>query len=280
MSARDIDGKALAEHIRDEVAAEVASLRYSPGLAAVLVGIDPASHLYIRLKQEACAAAGIRFVKFLLPTATLEPHLLDLMDDLNGRDDVDAILLQLPLPPHLDPYRAVARIDPAKDADGFHPENMRAFIAGTGGVVPPLIAGINRLIASTGAPVHGRFGLLIAKGSIVADPLAKTLADSGITMSAAEPDDGDLAVKARRADVLVTIAGIPGLVTRDMVKPGAVVIDAGTNRVGKKIIGDAAPEVAQVASWITPVPGGVGPMTVAMLLRNVVTLAKARRAST
>jgi methylenetetrahydrofolate dehydrogenase (NADP+)/methenyltetrahydrofolate cyclohydrolase len=307
MSAQIIDGKSVAAGIRAAAKAEAAALGFRPGFAAVLVGDDPASETYVRLKEKACAEAGLRFEKLLVRADAGQDFLLRVIDALNRRDDIDATLLQLPLPAGhgYDADAAIAAIDPAKDVDGFHAENLRLLKEGRPRLVPGLPAGIAELIKATGVPLAGRAVLVVANSPIFFEPLEIVLASLGLMPGFATPDDPEIAAKTKNADVLIVAVGRPNFVRGDMVKPGAVVIDVGTNKVpaptpviptppsvipapptviaseakqSRVIVGDVdAASVAEVAAFLTPVPGGVGPMTVAMVVANAVRLAKASR---
>ncbi len=278
MSAKTIDGKAVARRITDDAEAELAKLGVTPGLAVVLVGDDPASHLYVRLKEKACRDIGIAFEKLLFRADADETSVLRSVAALNARVDVDAILVQLPLPDRLDEDRVIAAIDPAKDVDGFHAENVRLLREGRPRIVPGLAAGVLELIRSTGEALAGKAALVVANSPAFYAPLESALALGGMKPSFAQPDDATIADKTRVADVLVVAIGRPGFVTGAMLKPRAIVIDVGTNRVGGKTVGDVDPaSAASVAGHLTPVPGGVGPVTVAMLLANAVELCRQRR---
>lgn len=290
MSARTIDGRAVAERVREEVAAGVRRLRQEagviPGLAAVLVGEDPASATYVRMKGKACEEAGLRSWTIRRPASISEVELLERVEELNGDPEVHGILVQLPLPSHIAPRRVLVAVDPGKDVDGFHPINVGRLVAGDleAGFVPATPAGILRLIRETGIPLKGAEAVVIGRSDIVGKPTALLLLHGHATVTICHSRTADLAAHARRADILVAAVGQAGVVTKDMVKPGAAVIDVGMNRIddpsaerGSRLVGDVDPAVAEVAGWLTPVPGGVGPMTIAMLLDN--TLKAARRAA-
>jgi methylenetetrahydrofolate dehydrogenase (NADP+)/methenyltetrahydrofolate cyclohydrolase len=277
MSARRIDGRAIADAIKKRVAQEIAGAGIVPGLGVVLVGEDPASRLYVGLKEKACRDAGIRFERHDLPATATRAEILRVVVALNAADDVDAILVQLPLPDGIDEDVVIAAMDPAKDVDGFHPATVAALEAGTPTVVPGLAAGIMTLIASAEQPLHGKRALVIANSDVFYRPLAKVLGASGLVPSFRVPDAEDVADRAREADVLVVAVGRAGFVTPPMVKPDAIIIDVGTNRTDAGLVGDVARDVAEVAGHLTPVPGGVGPVTVAMLLANTLALAELRR---
>lgn len=267
MSAtRIIDGRALAARIREEAAARATGLAFRPGLGVVLVGDDPASHLYVALKERACREAGILFVRLDLPSEAPQDDVIAAVTELNRRDDIDAILIQLPLPPHVDADAVIAAMDPGKDVDGFHPENLMAYLAGHG-PAPGLIEAISALLDEGGAPKSG-LSCTLAKSAVFSAPLETMLERRGL------PPTEDCAA----ADVVVTALGKPGSLVGSAIKPGAIVIDVGTTRVAGKTVGDAdAASLDGVAGARTPVPGGVGPMTVALLIRKTLDLAEARR---
>ncbi|HKY60905.1 MAG TPA: bifunctional 5,10-methylenetetrahydrofolate dehydrogenase/5,10-methenyltetrahydrofolate cyclohydrolase [Gemmatimonadota bacterium] len=288
MSARLIDGRAVGLGVRREVAEAVERLRAEtgvvPGLAAVLVGDDTASATYVRMKGKACEEAGFHSRTVRRPASISEAELLELIAELNGDPAVHGILVQLPLPAQIDTRRVLIAVDPGKDVDGFHPVNVGRLTAGDfeSGFVPATPAGIMRLVAETGIQQEGAEAVVIGRSDIVGKPTALLLLHAHATVTICHSRTVDLAAHARRADILVAAVGRPGVVTREMVKPGAVVIDVGMNRVddptgerGYRLVGDVDPGVAEVAGWLTPVPGGVGPMTIAMLLDN--TLKAARR---
>ena len=281
MAARIIDGKAIAAEVRQDVAERVKGLASSgitPGLATVLVGEDPASHVYVRSKRKACAEAGINSWDHDLDASVSEGELLELLDRLNEDPQVHGILVQLPLPSHIDEDLVLNKVRSDKDADGFHPCNLGRLLTGDPLVVPATPAGIQELLARTGTDVSGAEVVIVGRSNIVGKPLASLLMQKGphanATVTVCHTGTKDLVEHARRADILVAAMGRPHAVTGPMVKPGAVVIDVGVNRTEHGLVGDVDFEAAsEVASAITPVPGGVGPMTIAMLLQNVVTLA-------
>jgi len=278
MPACPIDGKAVAAKIMKRTARIRAKLKRPPGLAAILVGDDPASHLYVRLKEKACRKAGVHFEKIIFPAGAAETDVLAAVGELNRRTDIDAILVQLPLPTHLDEDKVIAAMDPAKDVDGFHAANIAALLQGQPRLLPGLAAGIMELIDSTGVRPTGLTATVVANSRTFYEPLACALVDAGFTTIFLGPDDRRLAEATSAADVLIIAVGRPKLITGDMVKPGAVVVDVGTNRLGKKVVGDVdAASVGDVAGHLTPVPGGVGPVTVAMLMANTVALSAARQ---
>ena len=281
MTARILDGKALAAQVEREVAAQAAALtaRYgaSPGLAAILVGDDPASVLYVRRKAEAFGRTGMRSETFHLPAGTAEAEVLQLIATLNARPDIHGILPQQPMPEQINPRTVFERVDPAKDVDGLGPMNMAALLVGRPRLVPCTPAGIMRLLEHAGIEVGGKDAVVIGRSLIVGRPIALLLLQANATVTMCHTRTRELAAHTRRADVLVVAAGKARLITREMVKPGAVVVDVGVNRADGRLAGDVDfAAVAEVAGWITPVPGGVGPMTIAMLLRNTVQAAEAQ----
>ena len=279
MAAQLIDGKAVAKSIEEEVAAAIARLGFAPGLVAVRVGNDPASEVYVRNKARKARELGLRGDELILPDSTTEAELLAHVDRLNRDDDVDGILVQLPLPKQIDATRVIDAIDPSKDVDGFHPINVGKLHLGRRTLVPCTPAGVIRLIESTGATIAGSNAVVIGRSDIVGKPMAALLLQRHATVTIAHSRTRDLAGVARGADILVAAVGKPMFVTQAMVKSGAIVIDVGINRVDGKLVGDVDfANAREVAGWITPVPGGVGPMTIAMLMKNTVTAAEWRRA--
>ncbi|TMJ09411.1 MAG: bifunctional methylenetetrahydrofolate dehydrogenase/methenyltetrahydrofolate cyclohydrolase FolD [Bacillati bacterium ANGP1] len=281
MTARILDGKALAAQVEREVAAQAAALtaRYgaSPGLAAILVGDDPASVLYVRRKAEAFGRTGMRSETFHLPAGTAEAEVLQLIATLNARPDIHGILPQQPMPEQINPRTVFERVDPAKDVDGLGPMNMAALLVGRPRLVPCTPAGIMRLLEHAGIEVGGKDAVVIGRSLIVGRPIALLLLQANATVTMCHTRTRELAAHTRRADILVVAAGKARLITREMVKPGAVIVDVGVNRADGRLAGDVDfAAVAEVAGWITPVPGGVGPMTIAMLLRNTVQAAEAQ----
>lgn len=279
MTARIIDGRIVAGAVRAAVAARVAALGFQPGLAVVLVGEDAASAVYVRNKDRAAAAAGIAAQTVRLPADIGEAALLAEVARLNVDPSVDGILVQLPLPAGIDPYRVVAAIDPAKDVDGFHPLNVGALAAGQPGLVPCTPLGVMRLLEAVGVRVAGARAVVLGRSAIVGRPMAALLLAADATVTVAHSRTRDLPAECRRAEILVAAVGRPELVRGDWIAPGAVVIDVGINRgADKRLVGDVAfAEAVVVAGAITPVPGGVGPMTIACLLENTVTAAVRRR---
>ena len=285
----DIDGKKIAAEIRAEVAAEAAAMKASgvePGLAVVLVGENPASVSYVTAKERACAECGIRSFPVRLPATASQAELLAEVARLNADPAVDGILVQLPLPKGLDEQAVIRAIAPEKDVDGFHPISLGRLLLGLDTFVPCTPAGILELLARSGVDPAGRHAVVVGRSNIVGKPVAFLLARKGsggnATVTMCHTGTRDLAAHTRTADILVVAAGRPGTVTADMVKPGAVVIDVGVNRVpdaskkaGYRLVGDVDyAGVAPIASLITPVPGGVGPMTIAMLLVNTLKAAR------
>lgn len=276
-----IDGKAVAAAVREEVRQAVERMRSEsgviPGLATVLVGDDPASATYVRNKHKACANTGLHSVGHELPATTSQQELLRLVDDLNRRSDVHGILVQLPLPAGLDPNAVVAAVDPRKDVDGLHPLNQARLLAGLPGLRPCTPLGIMRLIETTGTELKGKRAVVVGRSNLVGKPIAFLLLEQHATLTICHSRTRDLADEVSRADVLVAAIGKAELVRGSWIRPGSVVIDVGTNRrADGSLVGDVEFAVARErAAFITPVPGGVGPMTIAMLLRNTVSAAQA-----
>ena len=307
MAARILDGTKLAAEIRAEVAAEVKALGASgirPGLAVVLVGHNPASEVYVRGKVKSSEEVGLYSEQHTPADSVTTEELLALIGSLNRRDEIDGILVQLPLPAHVDSKSVLLAVDPAKDVDGFHPMNVGYLSTQRPGLVPCTPAGVMEILKRSSIPVAGQEAVVIGRSDIVGKPVAMLLLNQNATVTVCHSKTHDLAGVCRRADILVAAIGRPGMVTRDFVKPGAAVIDVGINRVtdraefdrlfagtlagssrrletflakGSTLVGDVHPEVAEVAGAITPVPGGVGPLTIAMLMANTVKAAKMRR---
>ncbi|HTK04514.1 MAG TPA: bifunctional 5,10-methylenetetrahydrofolate dehydrogenase/5,10-methenyltetrahydrofolate cyclohydrolase [Candidatus Eisenbacteria bacterium] len=273
--AKTIDGKSLAKEIIARAKQDCAHLGFKPGLAVVLVGDDPASHLYVGLKEKACREVGIAFERLFFKADAPIGMIVRAVENLNKRQDVDAILVQLPLPAPLDANAVIMAMDPEKDVDGFHPDNVELLKNGAPRIIPGLAAGILALAKSTGEKLAGKTALVIANSIEFYAPVEVALRSAGLAPAYASPDDA--ATRSSAADVLVVAVGRAGFLTAGMVKPGAIVIDVGTNRKDGKTVGDADPSVAEVAGHLTPVPGGVGPVTVAMLVRNAIALARRRR---
>ena len=299
MSAQIIDGKAIARQIEEAVAASIAKLGFRPGLVAVRVGNDPASEVYVRNKAKKARELGLTGTELVFPETMSEAELLAEVARLNADESIDGILVQLPLPKHIDARKVIDAIAPAKDVDGFHPINVGMLHLGRPTLAPCTPAGVIRLIESTGRPIEGSHAVVIGRSDIVGKPMAALLLQRNATVTICHSKTRDLPAVARSADILVAAIGRPVMVTDDFVKPGAVVIDVGMNRVGPEdgallahdeektrllqkngsvLVGDVDyARVRDVASWITPVPGGVGPMTIAMLMHNTAEAARMRR---
>jgi methylenetetrahydrofolate dehydrogenase (NADP+) / methenyltetrahydrofolate cyclohydrolase len=287
MKARVIDGKAVAADVRAEVAKEVAELKskhgFTPGLAVVLVGEDPASKVYVKNKGEQTKEVGMHSIEHKLPVDTTEEKLLAVVDALNKDPNINGILVQLPLPKHINAEKVLNTIDPDKDVDGFHPTNVGRLWIGERALVPCTPTGSAILAKRAVASLSGMHAVVIGRSNIVGKPMAALLLRENCTVTIAHSRTKDLPAVVRTADIVIAAVGIPELVKRDWIKPGAIVIDVGINRVpgenGKtKLVGDVAyDECADVAGAITPVPGGVGPMTIACLLQNTLVAAKIQR---
>jgi methylenetetrahydrofolate dehydrogenase (NADP+) / methenyltetrahydrofolate cyclohydrolase len=305
MAATILDGNKIAAEIRAEVAAEVKEMTAAglrPGLAVVLVGHNPASEIYVRGKVKSCEEVGIYSEKLTPPDTISTEELLDLVLQLNRRDEIDGILVQLPLPPQVDSKKILMAVDPAKDVDGFHPVNVGFLSTQRPGLVPCTPAGVMEILKRSHIPVAGQEAVVVGRSDIVGKPAAMLLINANATVTVCHSKTRDLPGVCRRADVLVAAIGRAGMITRDFVKPGATVIDVGMNKVteqaefdrlfagnakreesfrtkGSTLVGDAHPNAAEVAGAITPVPGGVGPLTIAMLMANTVKAARMRRGS-
>ena len=303
MPAVILDGNKIASEIRAEVAAEVRNMTAAgmrPGLAVVLVGHNPASEVYVRGKVKACEEVGIFSEKHTLPETASTEELLELVGDLNRRDEIDGILVQLPLPKQVDSKKVLMAVDPAKDVDGFHPMNVGFLSTQRPGLVPCTPAGIMEILKRSRIPIAGQEAVVVGRSDIVGKPTAMLLINANATVTICHSKTRDLPGVCRRADILVAAIGRAGMITREFVKPGATVIDVGMNTVtdrteferlfggnakreeafrakGSTLVGDVHPEVAEIAGFITPVPGGVGPLTIAMLMANTVRAAKMRR---
>jgi methylenetetrahydrofolate dehydrogenase (NADP+) / methenyltetrahydrofolate cyclohydrolase len=286
MSAHIIDGKAQAARLRATIASNVAKLAsrgIKPGLAVVLVGNDPASQVYVRSKAKQTLETGMASFEHRLPLDTTEAELLTLVAALNHDDAVDGILIQLPLPPQINADKVLRAIDPAKDVDGFHPINVGLVATGTGGIVPCTPLGSMMLLRSVRAELSGLNAVIVGRSNIVGKPMAQLLLKEGCTVTVAHSKTRDLPALVRTADILVAAVGRREMIRGTWIKPGAIVIDVGINRVtddagGSRLAGDVAfVEAVQTAGAITPVPGGVGPMTIACLLSNTVDVATTRR---
>jgi methylenetetrahydrofolate dehydrogenase (NADP+)/methenyltetrahydrofolate cyclohydrolase len=303
MTARLLDGTRIAGEIRAELTESAKSLcaqGLRPGLAAVLVGHNPASEVYVRNKVRACEQVGLYSEKITPPETISTEELLALIDDLNQRDEIDGILVQLPLPKQIDSKKVLLAVDPAKDVDGFHPMNVGYLATMRPGLVPCTPAGCMEILRRSGIPVEGQEAVVVGRSDIVGKPLAMLLTNANATVTICHSRTRDLAGVCRRADILVAAIGKPGMVTPEMVRSGATVIDVGINRIvdrasfdrffagdaprerqfvekGSTLVGDVHPKVAEVAGALTPVPGGVGPLTIAMLMANTVKAATMRR---
>jgi methylenetetrahydrofolate dehydrogenase (NADP+) / methenyltetrahydrofolate cyclohydrolase len=281
MAARIIDGKAVGASVRARVKAEVAAFvterGRTPVLVTVIAGDDPASEVYVRSKHKACEEAGMGSRHHGLPAETSESQLLELVEELNRDDEVDGILVQLPVPDHIDPDRIVAAIDPAKDVDGLTPVNAGLLAHGMPGLVPCTPAGVMELLRHEGVELEGAEVVVVGRSKLVGVPVARLLLAANATVTVCHSRTRDLPATCRRADVLVAAVGSPELLGADAIKSGAVVIDVGVNRTDDGLKGDVDfAAAAEVAAAITPVPGGVGPMTIAMLLVNTLAAARAR----
>ena len=278
MAAQLLDGKAMSEELRAEIARRVAALKergVTPGLAVILVGDDPASQIYVRNKGIGCEKTGMHSVTIRMPEDTTQQALEDQIRALNADPAIHGILVQLPLPPHLDEAAALAAIAPEKDVDGFHVQNAGRLLCGLPGVVACTPKGAMEMIRRTGVSLSGKEAVVVGRSNIVGKPMAMLLLQANCTVTMCHSRTADLASHTRRADILVAAVGKPGFITADMVKPGAIVIDVGINRVDGRVVGDVDFErVKDVAGWITPVPGGVGRMTITMLLQNTLEAAE------
>ncbi|NYT02182.1 MAG: bifunctional methylenetetrahydrofolate dehydrogenase/methenyltetrahydrofolate cyclohydrolase [Methanosarcinales archaeon] len=276
-----IDGKALAADVEAETRERIARLQeegVTPGLATIIVGDNPASRMYIRLKHAACERVGIRSENVNLPQDITEEQLLQKIRELNARKDIHGILLQLPLPGNLDPRKAMMEIAPEKDVDGFHPTNMGALLLGAERLVPCTPKGIIYALERLGVKIEGAEAVVVGHSNVVGKPIAAMLLNRNATVQVCHVYTRDLAEHTRQAEILVVAAGVPGLIKEDMVRPGACVFDVGINRVKDKTVGDVDFDaVKDRVAAITPVPGGVGPLTVAMLLSQTVFAAEAAR---
>jgi methylenetetrahydrofolate dehydrogenase (NADP+) / methenyltetrahydrofolate cyclohydrolase len=305
MPALILDGTNIAQPIRSEAAAEVRTMSAAgvrPGLAVVLVGHNPASEIYVRGKVKACEEVGIYSEKLTPPETASTAELLALVEELNRRDEIDGILVQLPLPPQVDSKKVLLAVDPLKDVDGFHPMNVGFLSTQRPGLVPCTPAGVMEILKRSNIPIAGREAVVVGRSDIVGKPAAMLLINANATVTVCHSKTHDLPGVCRRADILVAAIGRAGMITRDFVKPGATVIDVGMNTVtderefrkffggnarreetfrkkGSTLVGDVHPEVAEIAGAMTPVPGGVGPLTIAMLMFNTVKAAKMRRGS-
>jgi methylenetetrahydrofolate dehydrogenase (NADP+) / methenyltetrahydrofolate cyclohydrolase len=305
MPAKILDGTKIANDIRGEVAAEVGAMAAGgvrPGLAVILAGHNPASEIYVRGKVKACEEVGLYSEQHTPPETATTAELLALVEDLNRRDEIDGILVQLPLPPQVDSKKVLMAVDPAKDVDGFHPVNVGFLSTQRPGLVPCTPAGVIEILRRSNIPIAGQESVVVGRSDIVGKPAAMLLLNANATVTVCHSKTHDLPGVCRRADILVAAIGRAGMITRDFVKPGATVIDVGMNKVtdpaefqrlfagntkredafrtkGSTLAGDVHPEVIEVAGALTPVPGGVGPLTIAMLMYNTVKAAKMRKGS-
>jgi methylenetetrahydrofolate dehydrogenase (NADP+)/methenyltetrahydrofolate cyclohydrolase len=276
MSATLIKGKPIAERIRAQVAEEVAQIGHL-GLVTVLVGDDPASEVYIRLKHKAAVEAGIDATDLRLPAETSEAELLAKVDELDADPEVDAILVQLPLPKQIDEAKVIRALAPAKDVDGFHPFNAGELYLGRPTLVPATPRGVMAMLVEHEIELDGARAVVIGRSDIVGKPMAHLLMQANATVTICHSHTRDLARHTLDADILVAAVGVPAMVSPDMVKMGGVVVDVGINRTEAGLVGDVDPGAGEVAAYLTPVPGGVGPMTIACLLQNAVRCARYRR---
>jgi len=305
MAASILDGNKIASEIRAEVAVEARALAEAgmrPGLAVVLVGHNPASEIYVRGKVKSSEEVGLYSEKHTPPETATTAELLTLVNDLNRRDEIDGILVQLPLPPQVDAKKVLLAVDPAKDVDGFHPMNVGFLSTQRPGLVPCTPGGVMEMLRRSNIPVAGQEAVVVGRSDIVGKPMAMLLLNANATVTVCHSKTRDLPEVCRRADILVAAIGRAGMITRDFVRSGATVIDVGMNKVtdraeferffkgnekrelgfaknGSTLVGDVHPEVAEIAGAVTPVPGGVGPLTIAMLMANTVRAAKLRRGS-
>ncbi len=303
MTARILSGNTIRDQIYSELQQQIQELRglgIRPGLATVLVGDNPASKIYVSSKIAACEQLGLASWRFTPPATVTTEELLALVEDLNNRDDVDGILVQLPLPPQVDTKRVLEAVDPAKDVDGFHPANLGCLVSGRPGLVACTPVGVMEILRRSGATIEGANAVVLGRSDIVGKPTALLLMHANATVTICHSKTKDLPAVVRRADIIVAAMGRTAMVTPDWVKPGATVIDVGINKVtdaaqaerllakfpqrleqfrakGSTLVGDVHPDVASVAGAITPVPGGVGPLTIAMLMSNTVKAARLRR---
>jgi methylenetetrahydrofolate dehydrogenase (NADP+)/methenyltetrahydrofolate cyclohydrolase len=271
-----MDGTALAARLRGELKGDIAELG-RVGLATVLVGDDPASEIYIRLKHKAAEEVGIEPIDHRLPSTTVEDELVELVEELNENDEVDGILVQTPLPEQIDEARVMRAIDPMKDVDGLHPFSAGQLYLGRQTLVPATPLGVMHLLDEYRIPIAGQRAVVVGRSTLVGKPLALLLLQANATVTICHSRTEDLASHTLDADILVAAVGLPGVITADMVKQGATVVDVGITRTDAGVMGDVEGDVAEVAAFLTPVPGGVGPMTIAVLLGNAVRAARYRR---
>lgn len=282
MTAKIIDGKLISSQIKEELKEEISELKekgITPGIAVVIVGEDPASKVYVGQKEKSCVALGVYSEKHALPESISQEELLKLVRELSANPKINGILVQLPLPKHLDEGEVLLEIPPEKDVDGFHPVNVGKLVIGEPGYLPCTPHGIQELLIRSGVEVGGKDAVIVGRSNIVGKPVAMILLQkqkgANATVTVCHTGTKDMAAHTRRADILIVAAGRPKTITADMVKEGVVVIDVGVNRTENGLVGDVDFEgVKEKASAITPVPGGVGPMTIAMLMKNTVEAAK------
>jgi len=272
-----IDGKKISDDIYRELEAEIVPHRGQIGLAVILVGDDPASATYVRNKEKACKRLGINFKLVRLPQSVSKEEVLESISRLNNDDSISGIIVQLPLPSHIDEFEITKSVLPIKDVDGLHPENLGSLLKGKPNMVPCTPLGIIELLRREEIDIKGKKVVIVGRSNLVGKPLFHLLLSMDATVTICHSKTKDLKKETSQADILVVAVGVPGLIKKDMVKPGAVVIDVGINKVDNKLVGDVDFEgVKEIASYITPVPGGVGPMTVAMLMNNVLKAYKVR----
>lgn len=276
--AKIIDGKKIAEDIYNELKEEVSNLKEKPGLAVVLVGDDPASIVYVRNKEKACKKLGLNYRLLKFPQSVDKKELISSIEALNNDKEINGIIVQMPLPEHLDPFEVVSVIDPLKDVDGLHPDNLGRVLSGKPRIIPCTPLGVIELLKRENIEIRGKSAVIVGRSNLVGKPLFHLLLSLDATVTVCHSKTVDLKKETSRADILVCAVGVPRLITADMVKDRAIVIDVGINRVDDKLVGDVDFEnVSKIAEAITPVPGGVGPMTVAMLMKNVITAYKLQK---
>ncbi|SDJ74023.1 methenyltetrahydrofolate cyclohydrolase [Lentzea albidocapillata subsp. violacea] len=281
MTATLLNGNETRNALFEDLKARVAALPGSVGLATVLVGDDPGSHSYVKGKHRACEKVGIKSIRRDLPATITQQELEAVIDELNANPEVTAYIVQLPLPKHLNANAILERVDPAKDGDGLHPVNLGKLVLGEEAALPATPRGIVELLRRYDVPIAGANVTVIGRGVTVGRPIGLLLTrrSENATVTLCHTGTKDLAAEVRRADIVIAGAGSPGLITADMVKPGAAVVDVGITRTEAGLVGDVAPEVREVAGWLAPIPGGSGPMTVAMLLTNTVEAAERAHAA-
>jgi methylenetetrahydrofolate dehydrogenase (NADP+)/methenyltetrahydrofolate cyclohydrolase len=275
---RIINGKKIAEDIYTELKEEVKNLEDKPGLAVVLVGDDPASLVYVRNKERICKRLGLNYRLMRFPQSADKNEILSTIESLNSDKEINGIIVQIPLPEHLDPFEVVSAIDPLKDVDGLHPDNLGRLLSGKPRIIPCTPLGVIELLKRENIDIRGKNAVIVGRSNLVGKPLFHLLLSLDATVTVCHSKTRDLKEETSRADILVCAVGVPKLISADMVKEGATVIDVGINRIGDRLVGDVDFEnIMGIASAITPVPGGVGPMTVAMLMKNVITAYKLQK---